>query len=111
MQVLNLHTYAPDGGVDSQLDACRRNRGAGPGPKCDRRGWSGCKRQRLADGRLPRSQAGRNLLIHAERFMLGVSQPGVLVVREHDELGVQPSPIKYRHQLHKLYTAYRATER
>jgi hypothetical protein len=43
--------------------------------------------------------------------VFGVPRPGVLVVRQHRELGDQPCPIGCRHQLHELYSADRAAHR
>ena len=97
--------------MDSQLDICHRNRCAGPCAECVLCRWRCCNRQRFPDVRLRRSQAGRHLLIRAKRLVLRLSQPGVLVLRDHGELGDQLGPVKHEHRLRELYTTYRAARR
>src|SRR5437762_4313886 len=103
------HTYASHRGVDSRLE--RRNGSAGPGTRRFRYRWVGRERHRGTDVRLCGGQAGRHVFIHAEEFVLGIPQAGDLVLREFKELGDQPSPINYGHQVHELYTVDRATWR
>ena len=76
----------------------------------DRRRQRGCERHRFADIRLRRVQAGRRLYLHSQGFVLRVSQRGVVVLREHPELGAQPSPVRDRHQLHELYAVDSAAQ-